>query len=525
MMRKWMVAGAGFLLMTLLASAGVSAAWAAPQAPAGPQEKPAYTMAEYNAYQAAANEKNPAQRVKLLEDFVAKYPSSTLLIYAYDALWGNYYNDLRNFPKTIENIDRLLTFGDKIDLTSRLRAQYYRASAFHASFSDKAPDAKTQAAAARDAAQKGIQMLGQWTKPEGATDEQYAESKKLFAALFNYTVGFAAMQGKDCKGAVDGFKAALAIDATAGLTWFRLGVTYLLGQQPYTITAVSRTSNVVTVTLASGSCAPIWQVGQEIIIGGMTDATFNGRFAIASVGSATSFAYAQTAANGSSSGGTASLDPPQYMDGFWALARSIALKGPSEAQVRDYLRKQLQRYQQTGCDKLLTDQMNELLSLAAASTDRPTTYKIPSAAELDAARQNMTIISLIADLKGSGERAKLVWLAACGLEFPDVPAKVIQATSGDAIVTLKLFTGATSEEIEVGTTANLEVRIEGQPEARRIKKDDLLRFTGTLADYTPDPFLLRWEKAKANPEDIPEEKAAPGKKAPTKRPPKKPPSR
>src|SRR5712692_51342 len=444
MMRKWMVAGAGFLLMTLLASAGVPAAWAAPQAPAGPQEKPAYTMAEYNAYQAAANEKNPAQRVKLLEDFVAKYPSSTLLIYAYRTLWWTYYNDLRSFPKTIENIDRFLTFGDKIDLTSRLQALYYRALAFHASFSDKAPDAKAQAAAARDAAQRGIQMLGQWTKPEGATDEQYAESKKQFAALFNYTVGFAAMQGKDYKGAVDGFKAALAIDATAGLTWFRLGVTYL------------------------------------------------------------------------------QMAPPQYMDGFWALARSIALKGPSEAQVRNYLRGQLLRYQQTSCDRLLDQQMNELLALAANTGDRPASYTIPSKDDLDKARQDMA--TFIADLKAGGDKGKLRWLATCGLEFPEVSGKVIEVVADDS-VTLKVFTGATPEETEAGTVANMEVKVEGQPEAKRIEKDQGVRFSGTLADYTSDPFLLRWEKAKVNPEDIPGEKTAPGKKAPPKRPPKKPPSR
>jgi hypothetical protein len=38
-------------------------------APAGGQK---YTMAEYNAYQAAAAEKNPAAQLKLLDDFVAK---------------------------------------------------------------------------------------------------------------------------------------------------------------------------------------------------------------------------------------------------------------------------------------------------------------------------------------------------------------------------------------------------------------------------------------------------------------------
>jgi hypothetical protein len=254
-------------------------------------------------------------------------------------------------------------------------------------------------------------------------------------------VGFAAMQGKDYKGAVDGFKAALAIDATAGLTWFRLGVTYL------------------------------------------------------------------------------QMDPPQYMDGFWALARSIALKAPGEAQVRTYLHGQLLRYQQTGCDRLLDQQMNELLTLAAGTGDRPANYTIPSKDDLDKARQDMA--TFIADLKAGGDKGKLRWLATCGLEFPEVSGKVIEVVTNDS-VTLRVFTGATPEETEAGAVANMEVKVEGQPEAKRIEKDSGVRFSGLLANYTPDPFLLRWEKAKVNPEDIPGEKAAPGKKAPPKRPPKKP---
>ncbi len=82
-----------------------------------------------------------------------------------------------------------------------------------------------------------------------------------------------------------------------------------VGQQAYTISAISRTTNVVTVTLASGPGVPFWQVGQEVIIGGVTDKTFNGRFAIATVTSATSFTYAQTQGNASSSAGTASVSP------------------------------------------------------------------------------------------------------------------------------------------------------------------------------------------------------------------------
>jgi hypothetical protein len=68
----------------------------------------------------------------------------------------------------------------------------------------------------------------------------------------------------------------------------------------------------------------------------------------------------------------------------------------------------------------------------------------------------------------------------------------------------------------------MAVKVAGQPDAARLEKDNPVRFTGTLTAYDPDPaFMLHWEKAKVNQEDIPKEKAAP--KKPMRKPaPKKP---
>ena len=75
-----------------------------------------------------------------------------------------------------------------------------------------------------------------------------------------------------------------------------------------TISAISRTSNVVTVTLSSTYPNSNLVAGQQIVIDGVTDSSFDGTFTIASVASQTSFTYAQTDSNGSSSGGTAGGD-------------------------------------------------------------------------------------------------------------------------------------------------------------------------------------------------------------------------
>src|SRR5258708_1039260 len=47
--------------------------------------KQAYTVPEYNAYQACAGDKNPASQVKCLDDFVSKYSNSAL---AWKALYS-----------------------------------------------------------------------------------------------------------------------------------------------------------------------------------------------------------------------------------------------------------------------------------------------------------------------------------------------------------------------------------------------------------------------------------------------------
>lgn len=71
-----------------------------------------------------------------------------------------------------------------------------------------------------------------------------------------------------------------------------------------TISTVTRTSNVVTVTTSSSHN---FRLGYAVSIAGVSDSTFNGSFTISSVPSSTTFAYAQTAANAGSSGGTATM--------------------------------------------------------------------------------------------------------------------------------------------------------------------------------------------------------------------------
>jgi hypothetical protein len=413
------------------------------QAPAGQDAgKQPYTMPEYNAEQACANDKNPASQVKCLDDFVSKYPTSNLLIYVYP-MYYQAYSQLKNWPKVIESADKLVALGDKVGPNEKYGALYARAFAFN---SLSAADQTAQAKGAMAAAEEGLKLVPQLRKPDTLDDKAFDEQKKQAAIYLNGTAAQAAMVLKDYPSATKYYKAVLAVNPDEAVTNYRLGQAFMAST------------------------------------------------------------------------------PPLPLDGFWYIARAVSSKSATQqqsTQLKTYLRKLFVNYQQAACDNLVDAELNELLQLASTSTERPATYKVPSATDLDAARKDMTIASVITDLKAGGDKAKITWLASCGLEFPDVPGKLIEitpaATATDPIV-LKVAFVTSDAEFQAATTPNMDVKVVGQPEAVRLEKDNPVRFTGTLTVYDPEPaFVLHWEKAKVNAEDIPKDKT-PTKKPPVRRP-------
>jgi tetratricopeptide (TPR) repeat protein len=440
------VAGLAIIAALCLAISGASIALA--QAPAGQdagagQQK--YTMAEYNSYQACAAEKNPQAQIKCLDDFVAKYPNSALLIYIYP-LYYNAYSQVKNWPKVMEYADKLLALGDKVEPPIRYQAYYARAFAY--SNMGNGPEVQAQAPKACEAAKAGLKTLNELKKPDNMSEEDFNKQKQQPAILFNYTLAQCSMIQKDYQTAIDSYKAVLEKNPDDAITSYKIGQAYM------------------------------------------------------------------------------AMNPPQQMDAFWYFAKAASAKNANQAQatqVKTYLRKLIANYQGGNvCDNLVDAELNELLQLASTSAERPASYKLISTADLDAARKDMTIASVIADLKAGGDKAKITWLAACGLEFPDVPGKLIEVKPGSDAVQLKVAFVTSDAEFDAKTTPDMDVKVVGQPEASKLEKDNPVRFTGTLVAYDPEPsFMLHWDKAKVNAEDIPKEKEKKGttKKRPvTKKP-------
>jgi tetratricopeptide (TPR) repeat protein len=432
---------AGLAILAALCLMVGSVAGAKPQAAAAQDAaKPQYTMAEYNAYTAAQAIKDPAQQIKALDDFVAKYPNSALLIYVYP-LYYNAYSQLKNYPKVMEYADKTLALGDKIEAPVKYQAYYARAFAYS---NMNPPNTDPEMAKkARQAGLDGLKTLNDLKKPDNMSQDDFEKQKKAPAILFNYTAANGAMTLKDYPAAIESYKAVLALTPDDAITSYRIGQAYM------------------------------------------------------------------------------SMAPPQQMDAFWYFAKAVTAKGANQAQsnqVKTYLRKLIANYQQAACDNLVDAELNELLQLAGSSADRPASYTLPSSGDLDAARKDMTIASVIADLKAGGDKAKVTWLAACGLEFPDVPGKLIEVTPGTDAVQLKVAFVTSDAEFDAKTTPDMDVKVVGQPDAAKLEKDNPVRFTGTLVAYDPGPaFMLHWDKAKVNEEDIPKEKEKGKKKRPTKK--------
>lgn len=459
MMRKFL--SVAVILLAGFAIASVSSSPLRAAQAAAQSQQPAYTIPEYNAFQAANAEKDPQAQIKLLDDFVSKFPNSTLLPYVYQLYYQAYFKQ-KAYAKTIEYADKLVALGDKADLGARLQAIQARVQAFSAMpFDAKAADANDQLMKERDAALQGAKLLQQLPKPANSTmtDAQFADQKKPGVAFFSSAAGSASFQVKDYPAAVEAYKTALVNNPNDAVSEYQMGLSFL------------------------------------------------------------------------------AMNPPQAIDGFWALARAVNMKIQGADKVKDYLRSKVLAYEQPGCDMQVDAQLNEILQLSANSPERPASYMIPSQDDLNKIRQSSNIITVISDLGGGGDKAKMTWLAICGAEFPEVVGKIIDEQKTDASVDFLVYTGATPEDMQAATMPNMDVKvwiaahppaagasataaqIPPQPDVVRLQKDDGIRFSGTLESYDPSPFLLHWDQVKVDPTVIPEKGAAAPKGVPRKKTP------
>ncbi|HEY6971241.1 MAG TPA: hypothetical protein VJA94_18670 [Candidatus Angelobacter sp.] len=141
--------------------------------------------AEYDAYVKALGMQDPRQKAAAMEAFIQQYPKSIVKSDALDQLLAA-YTAVPDRGKLEDTATRILK-----DDPNNVKALAITTDI------ERGKGTPESIAAAGQNAQKGLQALDSWTKPEGMSDADFAKVKDQMAEIFNGAAGFAALQAKD----------------------------------------------------------------------------------------------------------------------------------------------------------------------------------------------------------------------------------------------------------------------------------------------------------------------------------------
>ncbi len=180
------------------------------QQPAQPQQKKEIKdPAEYNAYMAAMEIKDPSQaaaKANALEQFIAQYPNSVVKDDALEQLMGA-YQQAGNAAKAQDAAVRVLKVNPNNVRALLVLAYSKRLSAQSGNAAD--------APLALQYGQQGLQALPAYAKPEGVPDADFQRFKAVAAQVFNGAVGIGALNAKDYPTAEKYLQTALDMEVGA----------------------------------------------------------------------------------------------------------------------------------------------------------------------------------------------------------------------------------------------------------------------------------------------------------------------
>lgn len=157
--------------------------------------------AEYNAYITALNTTDPAAKGQAMEAFVTQYPQSIVKIDALEQAMGA-YQQAGNSQKVEQIAKQILAVEP-----NNVRALAIVVFIERNQIKDAASGAK-----ARADAEKGLQELPNWKKPEGVSDADFEKMRNQMTSIFAGTAAFGALQQQDYPNATKFYEQALKVD-------------------------------------------------------------------------------------------------------------------------------------------------------------------------------------------------------------------------------------------------------------------------------------------------------------------------
>jgi tetratricopeptide (TPR) repeat protein len=177
--------------------------------------------AEYNSYMTALNMTDPSAKAQAMENFVKQYPNSIVKTEALEQEMAA-YQTLQN-PAKVEAAAMQLLQADP---------GHVRALAIVTAIKQGQAQTPQQFAELRRQAEKGLQELPTWKKPEGVSDADYEKLKTQMKGIFASAVGFAALNTKDYAAAKTAYVQAIEVNPNNFADYYRLAVAMLESNPP-----------------------------------------------------------------------------------------------------------------------------------------------------------------------------------------------------------------------------------------------------------------------------------------------------
>jgi tetratricopeptide (TPR) repeat protein len=215
------------------------------------EQKTIKDPAEYNDYISALNMTDASAKAAAMEAFASKYPASVVRVDALEQAMSA-YQQAKNVPKLEQIAGRLL----EVD-PNNIRALAISAYLARAGATSGNPARLKETCAD---AQKGIQALPGWSRPDGTTEEDFATLRKQMSQIFYGAAGFCALQNKDYPAAQANFVKSLELDPSDMQNAFQLGIADLQ-MNPLEATGFWYCGKAISLALAQKNEAGAQSIG------------------------------------------------------------------------------------------------------------------------------------------------------------------------------------------------------------------------------------------------------------------------
>jgi len=220
----------------------------------GPQAK---SKAEFDAYQSAAAEAEPAKLEAAAIEFAQRYPSSELRSFLFQRAMG-LYQQRNDSAKALEMARAVLKY-DPANAVALLGAAQLLVEGTHDHDLDR--DGRLQEAAAN--AQLALQRAGELAQPAGVSAEQFESMIVELRGEAHEVLGTVAYKRRDYRTAIDEYNAAVAREKehAGAVVWLRMAAVHdKLGEYSLGIAATEK------ALAASAKGSPVRAVAEKELV-------------------------------------------------------------------------------------------------------------------------------------------------------------------------------------------------------------------------------------------------------------------